>query len=60
MIDALRTPDDRFADLPGHDFAANYLKHANGLRMHYIEVGDAETDTVLLCLHGQPSWSYLY
>lgn len=58
MIDALRTPDDRFAGLPGYAFAPHYLDHANGLRMHYLDEGDG--DTIFLCLHGQPSWCYLY
>ncbi len=58
MIDALRTPDARFANLPGYDFAPHYLDHANGLRMHYLDEGSG--DAVFLCLHGQPSWCYLY
>ena len=53
----LRTPDERFADLPGHPFAPHYLT-IGGLRMHYLDEG-AGPD-VFLCLHGQPSWSYLY
>jgi haloalkane dehalogenase len=57
-ITALRTPDDRFANLPGYDFAPHYFDHPNGLRMHYLDEGAG--DTVFLCLHGQPSWSYLY
>ncbi len=36
-IAALRTPDDRFADLPGYAFAPHWLDHANGLRMHYVD-----------------------
>jgi haloalkane dehalogenase len=58
MIEALRTPDARFADLPGYPFAPHYLVQANGLRMHYLDEGAGET--TFLCLHGQPSWSYLY
>jgi haloalkane dehalogenase len=58
QIEALRTPDDRFANLPDYPFAAHYLDHANGLRMHYLDEGGGEA--VFLCLHGQPSWSYLY
>jgi haloalkane dehalogenase len=57
-ISALRTPDDRFANLPGYAFAPHYLDQPNGLRMHYLDEGAG--DTVFLCLHGQPSWSYLY
>jgi len=55
---ALRTPDDRFVDLPGYDFAPHYVD-IDGLRMHYVDQGPAEADPVLL-LHGEPSWSYLY
>lgn len=57
-IEALRTPDARFDNLPGYAFAPNYLDHGNGLRMHYLDEGAG--DTTFLCLHGQPSWSYLY
>ena len=62
MISALRTPDDAFAHLPGYDFSPHYLDHANGLRMHYVDEGiqDDAAAPVFLCLHGQPSWSYLY
>lgn len=61
-IEALRTPDDRFTDLPDYSFAPHYLPAAgDGLRMHYIDKGAASPDgAVFLCLHGQPSWSYLY
>jgi haloalkane dehalogenase len=57
-MDALRTPDDRFAALPGYPFAPHYLE-ADGLRIHYLDEGPAEAAPVLL-LHGEPSWSYLY
>ena len=58
MIEALRTPDDRFADLPGYTFPPRYVD-LDGLRMHYIDEGTLD-GPVFLCLHGQPSWSYLY
>lgn len=58
MIEALRTPDDRFVDLPDYAFAPHYVD-LNGLRMHYIDAGGRGAP-VFLCLHGQPSWSYLY
>lgn len=54
----LRTPDDRFENLPGYDFASNYVD-IDGLRMHYVDEGPHNADPVLL-LHGEPSWSYLY
>src|SRR5438105_11580388 len=52
----LRTPDERFVDLPGFPFAPHYVE-VNGLRMHYVEEGSGDP---ILCLHGEPSWSYLY
>ena len=58
MIDFVRTPDARFANLPGYPFAPHYLDQAVGLRMHYLDEGGGEA--TFLCLHGQPSWSYLY
>lgn len=59
MIEALRTPDDRFANLPGYPWQPHYLTHDNGLRMHYLDEGKHGGRT-FLCLHGQPTWSYLY
>jgi haloalkane dehalogenase len=61
MIEALRTPDDHFINLPDYPFAPHYLEQENGLRMHYLDEGlrDAGVPS-FLCLHGQPSWSYLY
>ena len=55
---ALRTPDSRFDKLPGYNFKANYLE-LDGLRMHYVDEGPRDGSIVLL-LHGEPSWSYLY
>ncbi len=53
----LRTPEDRFHNLPEYDFAANFLQ-VGDTRMHYIDEGRG--DETLLCLHGEPTWSYLY
>lgn len=62
-MEFLRTPDSRFADLPGYPFNPNYLMVDDGeggqLRVHYLDEGPAEADPVLL-MHGEPSWSYLY
>jgi haloalkane dehalogenase len=61
----LRTPDDRFAGLPGYDFSPHYAEVADGegsggtLRVHYLREGDPDATLVLL-MHGEPSWSYLY
>ncbi len=57
-IEALRTPDDRFDNLPGYQFAPHWFDQPSGLRMHYVDEGAG--DATFLCLHGQPSWSYLY
>ena len=56
MTEAYRTPDERFAHLPGFDFEPRYVEQ-DGLRMHYVDEGSG--DPVLL-LHGEPTWSYLY
>jgi haloalkane dehalogenase len=59
----LRTPDDRFTNLPGYPFAPHYLNVTEGgdarLRIHYVDEGPKEGSPVLL-MHGEPSWSYLY
>jgi len=57
-MEALRTPDDRFARLPGYAFAPHYVE-VEGLRIHYLDEGPRDAAPVLL-LHGEPSWSYLY
>ncbi|MEW6643572.1 MAG: haloalkane dehalogenase [Pseudomonadota bacterium] len=57
-----RTPEQRFLDLPGYPFAAHYIDDLtgySGLRLHYLDEG-ARGLPVALCLHGQPTWSYLY
>ena len=58
MTEFVRTPDNRFVDLPDFDFAPNYVE-VDGLRMHYVDEGPRDGAIVLL-LHGEPSWSYLY
>lgn len=63
MITALRTPDDRFANIPDFDFPVHYvddLPGYQGLRGAYVDAGPANADRVFLCLHGEPSWSFLY
>ncbi len=56
---ALRTPDARFAALPGYPFEPHYTEHA-GLRVHYLDLGPRDAAVTALCLHGNPTWSYLY
>lgn len=61
--DALRTPEARFADLPGYPWAPRYLSDLPalaGLRMHYLDEGPPDAPRTWLCLHGNPAWSYLY
>ncbi|MGQ9475257.1 MAG: haloalkane dehalogenase [Actinomycetota bacterium] len=59
----LRTPEERFRDLPGYPFTPHYLEIPDGeggfLRIHYLDEGDPHGEVVLM-LHGEPSWSYLY
>src|SRR5438067_13086710 len=57
-MDLLRTPDERFRDLPDFPFAPRYVA-VDGARLHYVDEGPPESPPVLL-LHGEPSWSYLY
>lgn len=60
---ALRTPDNHFDGLEGYDFAPHYLDiddtDGGSLRLHYVDEGDKDGEIVLL-MHGEPSWSYLY
>lgn len=66
MIEALRTPDDRFQYLPGYAFRPHYiddLKGYEGLRLHYVDERPAKAAGAIqtfLCLHGEPTWAYLY
>ena len=61
--DALRTPEQCFADLPGYPWQGQYLNDLpalDGLRMHYLDEGPVDAPLTWLCLHGNPAWSYLY
>jgi haloalkane dehalogenase len=58
MMQALRTPDERFSNLPNYPFTPHYAD-IEGMRMHYVDEGDPSAQPVLM-LHGEPSWSYLY
>jgi len=52
----IRTPEERFRDLPGYPFPPRY-QTIGGARMHYVDEGRGDP---ILCLHGEPSWSFLY
>jgi len=61
--DALRTPEERFRELPGFPWPPHYLNDLPalaGLRMHYLDEGPRDAPLTWLCLHGNPAWSYLY
>jgi haloalkane dehalogenase len=62
-IPALRTPDSAFENLPGCTSAPQYLEDLpgyEGLRLHFVDEGPRDAGVTFLCLHGQPTWSYLY
>jgi haloalkane dehalogenase len=62
-VGALRTPDARFADLPDFPYPPSYvddLPGYEGLRAHYLDLGPTKAERTFLCLHGEPTWSYLY
>lgn len=52
----IRTPEDRFTNIPDFPFEPHYVE-INGARIHYLDEGSGK---VILCLHGEPSWSFLY
>jgi haloalkane dehalogenase len=55
----VRTPDERFANLPDYPFAPHYHQVSADIRMHYIDEGPRDAPIVLM-MHGEPTWSYLY
>lgn len=63
MPEILRTPDDKFFNLPRFSFKPNYLEDLRGyqnIRVHYLDEGPRAANHTFLCLHGEPTWSYLY
>ncbi|MBM4334333.1 MAG: alpha/beta fold hydrolase [Deltaproteobacteria bacterium] len=62
-MEALRTPEERFGVLPFFPWAPHYVEDLPGfagLRMHYVDEGPRDPRDTYLCLHGEPTWSYLY
>ena len=62
-VEALRTPAERFSILPGFPYEPTYfedLEGYEGLRMAVVDEGPRDAETVFLCLHGEPTWGYLY
>ncbi|MEO9965769.1 MAG: haloalkane dehalogenase [Reichenbachiella sp.] len=59
MKEIITTPASRFENLQGYSFTANYLEVEPGLRIHYVDEGPKD-GPIMLLLHGEPSWSYLY
>lgn len=55
----LRTPDEFFEGLEGYSFAPHYFEH-EGARLHYVDEGQRDASEVIVLLHGEPTWSYLY
>ena len=60
MIDVLRTPPERLAGLPDWPYAPRYFQRPDGLVQQFFDVGPPDAAQTWLCLHGQPTWSYLY
>lgn len=62
-IEALRTPDERFSNIPDYPWQPKYIEGLDGfegLRLHYLDEGPRDAQQVFLCLHGEPTWSFLY
>ena len=55
-MSVIRTPDERFTSLPDFPYSPHYVD-IKEMRVHYVDEGKGET---ILCLHGEPSWSFLY
>ena len=63
MSEVLRTPDGAFESLAGFPFSPHYVESLSGyagLRMHYVDEGPRDAQTTFLCLHGEPTWAYLF
>ncbi|MBL8325255.1 MAG: alpha/beta fold hydrolase [Rubrivivax sp.] len=58
-MEVLRTPQERFDALPGFSYAPKYMQQGD-LRMHFVDEGPRDAAVTALCLHGEPTWGYLY
>ena len=61
-MEILRTPDKYFDNLEDYPFEPNYIDiehHDQTLRMHYLDES-SESEEIVLLMHGEPTWSYLY
>ena len=59
-MEFINTPEDRFVNLEGYPFSPNYITLGSGMRIHYLDEGPKDASDILLLMHGEPSWSYLY
>jgi haloalkane dehalogenase len=62
-VRALRTPDQQFINLPDFPYPPKYVETLpgyEGLRTHYLDLGPRDAPQTFLCLHGEPTWCYLY
>ena len=62
-MEVLRTAESRFENLPGYPFAPHYiddLPSYGGIRVHFVDEASRDAEKTFLCLHGEPTWSYLY
>ena len=63
MVEFVRTPEERFKNIPYFPYDPHYIENLKGyedLRMCYYDEGPKDSNEVFLCLHGEPTWSYLY
>jgi len=63
MSEIIRTPEERFSNLPDFPYTPRYIEDLQGyegMRMHYLDEGPQDAAHVFLCLHGEPTWSFLY
>jgi pimeloyl-ACP methyl ester carboxylesterase len=63
LDEVLRTPEERFEALPDFAYPPLYLDDLagyEGLRCHYLDLGPADASQTFLCLHGEPTWAFLF